>query len=196
MNTVPLPGGSTGAGAEGWKVSFPMRKSLASCCCFLSISQGGNMLGKILTRCPYKVRNLFLKPWNRPSVQFSRSVVSDSLWPHGLQHTRPPCPSPTLELTQTHVHWLSDAIQPSHPLLFPSLPAFSLSQHQGLFLWVSSSHQVVKVLVSVSASVLQWIFRTDFLWMDWLDLLAVQGTSRVFNTTVQIYQFFGAQLSL
>ena len=51
-----------------------------------------------------------------------------------------------LEFTQTHVHWVSDAIQPSHPLLSPSLPALNLSQHQGLFKWVSASHQVAKVL--------------------------------------------------
>ena len=50
------------------------------------------------------------------------------------------------EFTQTHVHWVSDAIQPSHPLLSLSLPAFNLSQHQGLFKWASSSHQVAKVL--------------------------------------------------
>ena len=50
------------------------------------------------------------------------------------------------KLTQTHVHWVSDAIQPSHPLSSPSPPAFNLSQHQGLFKWVSSSHQVAKVL--------------------------------------------------
>ena len=60
-----------------------------------------------------------------------------------------------LEFTQTHVHWVGDAIQPSHPLSSPSPPALSLSQHQGLFKWVSSSHQVAKVLgVSASASVL------------------------------------------
>ena len=51
-----------------------------------------------------------------------------------------------LESTQTHVHWVSGAIQPSHPLSSPSPPAFNLSQHQGLFIWVSSSHQVAKVL--------------------------------------------------
>ena len=51
-----------------------------------------------------------------------------------------------LELTQTHVHWVSDGIQPSHPLLSPSPPTFNHSQHQGLFRWVSSSHQVAKVL--------------------------------------------------
>ena len=50
------------------------------------------------------------------------------------------------ELAQTHVHWVGDAIQPSHPLSPPSPPAFSLSQHEGLFHWVSFSHQVAKVL--------------------------------------------------
>ena len=52
------------------------------------------------------------------------------------------------ELAQTHVHWVGDAIQPSHPLLSPSPPTFNFSQHQGLFKWVSSLHQVAKVLVS------------------------------------------------
>ena len=63
--------------------------------------------------------------------QFSCLVVSDSLQPHGLQHARLPCPSPT----QIHVHPVSDAIQPSHPL-FPPSSAFNLFQHQGLFQWV------------------------------------------------------------
>ena len=61
------------------------------------------------------------------SVQFSCSVVSNSLWPHGLQHTRLPCPSPTPQPTQTYVHGIGDAIQPSHPLSPPSSPAFNLS---------------------------------------------------------------------
>ena len=75
--------------------------------------------------------------------QFSRSVVSDSLWPHESQHARPPCPSPT-----PRVHWLDgrDAIQPSHPLSSPSSPAPNPFQHQSLFQWVSSSHEVAKVL--------------------------------------------------
>ena len=59
---------------------------------------------------------------------FGHSVVSNSLQPHGLQHPRVPCPSPTS--AQTHVHWAGDAIQPSHPLSSPSPFAFSLSQHQ------------------------------------------------------------------
>ena len=77
-----------------------------------------------------------------------------------------------LESTQTHVHCVGDAIQPSHPLLTPSPPALNLSQHQGLFKWVSSSHQVAKVLeFQLQHQSLQWTRR-----MDWLDLLAVQGT--------------------
>ena len=76
------------------------------------------------------------------------------------------------ELAQTHVHQVSDAIQPSHPLLSPSPPAFNPSQHQGLFQWISSSHQVTKVL-ELQHLFFQWIFRTDFLRIDWFDLLEV-----------------------
>ena len=72
------------------------------------------------------------------------------------------------ELAQTHVHWVGDAIQPSHPLSYPSLPTFNLSQHQGLFQWVSSLLQVAKVLeFQLQHQSLQWTFRTDFSW-DWL----------------------------
>ena len=72
------------------------------------------------------------------------------------------------ELAQTHVHQVSDAIQPSHPLSSPSPPAFNLSQHQSLFQRVSSSHQVAKVLeFQLQHQSFQWILRTDFLW-DWL----------------------------
>ena len=74
-------------------------------------------------------------------------------------HHQPP------ELVQTHVYRVSDAIQPSHPLSSPSPPAFNLSQHQGLFQWVSSSPQVAKVLEFQSQhQSSQWIIRTDFLW--------------------------------
>ena len=69
-----------------------------------------------------------------------------------------------LQFAQTHVHWVSDAIQPSHPLLSPSSLAFNLSQHRGLFQWVSSSHQETKVLeFQLQHQSFQWIFRTDFL---------------------------------
>ena len=68
------------------------------------------------------------------------------------------------ELAQTHVHWVSDAIQPFHPLLPPSPLALSFPQHQGLFQWVSSSCQVAKVLkLQLQHQSFQWIFRTNFL---------------------------------
>ena len=67
------------------------------------------------------------------SVQFSPSVMSDSLRPHGLEHTSVPVHHQLLELGQTQVRHVSDAIQPPHPLSSPSHPAFSLFQHQGLF---------------------------------------------------------------
>ena len=68
------------------------------------------------------------------------------------------------EFTQTHVHWVIDALQPSRPKSSPYPPAFNLSQHQGLFKWVSSSHQVAKVLeFQLQYQSFQWIFRTNFL---------------------------------
>ena len=73
-----------------------------------------------------------------------------------------------LELAQTHVHRVGDAIQPSHTLSSPSPPTFNLSQHHSLFKWVSSSHQVAKLLeFQVQHQSFQWIFRIDFL-QDWL----------------------------
>ena len=80
------------------------------------------------------------------------------------------------EFTQTYVHWVGDAIQPSLPLLFPSPPAFNLSQHQGLLKWINSSHQVAKVLeFQLQHQSFQWTPRLISFRMDWLDLLAVQG---------------------
>ena len=97
-------------------------------------------------------------------VLFSHSVVYNSLWPHELQYVKPPCPSLTPRVTQTHVHWVGDAIQPSHSLLSPSPLALNLSQHQGLFQWVGSSHQMAKVLeVQLQHQSFQWIFKVDFL---------------------------------
>ena len=107
-----------------------------------------------------------------------------------------------LKLAWTHVHRVGDTIQPSHPLLSPSPLGFSLPQHQGLFQWVSSSHQVAKVLkLQLQHQSFQWIFRTDFFRIDWLDLPGTgwvsKGLSRAFsNTTVQKHQFFSAQFSL
>ena len=68
------------------------------------------------------------------------------------------------ESTQTHIHWVGDAIQPSHPLLSLSPPALNLSQHQDLFKWVSSSHEVAKVLeFQLQHQSFQWTPRTDLL---------------------------------
>ena len=86
---------------------------------------------------------------------FSHSIVSDSLQPHGLQHARPPCPSLSPEFAQTHVHWVSDTLQPSYPLSSPSPPAFNLSQASGSFpasqLFTSGGQSIG---ASASASVL------------------------------------------
>ena len=97
------------------------------------------------------------------------------------------------EPTQTHVLWVGDAIQPSHPLLSPSPSAFSLSQHQGLFKWVSSLNQVAIVLkLQLQHQSFQWIIRDCFPlgWTGWISLQS-KGLSRVLsNTTVQKHQFF------
>ena len=98
------------------------------------------------------------------SVQLSCSVVSDWLWPMDCSMPCFAVHHQLLELTQAHVHWVSDVIQPSHPLSSPSPSAFNLSQHQGLFKWVSFSHQVAKVLeFQLQHQSFQWTSRTDFL---------------------------------
>ena len=99
------------------------------------------------------------------SVQFSSVAQSCPTLCNPIDCSTPGLPvhHQLPELTQTHVHRVSDAIQPSHPLLSPSPPAFNLSQHQGLFKWVSSSHQVAKVLeLQLQHQSFQWIFRVDF----------------------------------
>ena len=98
---------------------------------------------------------------NPSPVQFSGSVVSDSLQPHGLQHTRLPCPSPTPGACSNSCPsswWCHPTISPS--VISPAPPPFNLSQHQGLFQWVSSSHQVAKVL-ELQQQAFQQLFRTD-----------------------------------
>ena len=77
----------------------------------------------------------------------------------------------------THVHWVSDAIQPSHPLSPPSPLVLSLSQHQGLFQWVTSLYPEAKVLeLQLQHQSFQWIFRLISFRIDWFGLFAVQGT--------------------
>ena len=98
-------------------------------------------------RCPWTdewIEKLWQTCTMEYSVQFSCSIVSDSLQLHESQHARPRCPSPTPGVHS--VHRVGDAIQPSHPLSSPSPPAPSPSQHQTLFQWVNSLHEVAKVL--------------------------------------------------
>ena len=100
------------------------------------------------------------------SVQFSSVTQSCPTLCNPMDCCTPGLPvhQQLLEFTQTHVHWVSDAIQPSHPLLPLSPPAFDLAQHQGLFQRVSCSHQVARVLkFQLEHQSFQWIFRTDFL---------------------------------
>ena len=98
------------------------------------------------------------------SVQFSHSVMSDSLWPQGLQHTRLPCPSPTPRACSNSCplrQWCHPTILSS---VVPFSPAFNLSQHQGLFKWVSSLHQVDKILeFQLPHQSFQWTPRTYLL---------------------------------
>ena len=96
---------------------------------------------------------------------FNCWVVSGFLWHHGLQLTRLPLLHYLLEFAQTHVHWVSDAIQPSYPLSSPSPPSLSLSSTRA-FQWVSSLHQVVKLLdLQLQHQSFQWICRVY--WQLW-----------------------------
>ena len=134
--------------------------------------------------------------WVVSSVQFSLSVVSNSLQPHESQHARPPCPSPTpgvypnsCPLSQWYHPAISSSVIPfsSCPQSIPASESFQMSQH---FAWGGQSTGV-----SASTSVLPMNPGLISFRMDWLNLLAVQGLSRVFsNTTVQKHQFFGTQL--
>ena len=119
-------------------------------------------------------KNIFesiLKRWmnlepimqNEVGQKFSHLVVSDSWDPMDCSTPGFPVHHQLPELAQIHVHWVSNAIQTSYPLSAPSLPAFNVSQHQGLFQWISSSHQVAKALWLQHQS-FQWLFRTDFLY--------------------------------
>ena len=114
-----------------------------------------------------------------PSVQFSSVAQLCPTLCNPMNCSTPGLPvhHQLPEFTQTHVHWVGNAIQPSHPLSSPSPSSFNLSQHQGLFQWVSSSHQLTKVLEFQlqHQSYNEYSELISFR-MDWLDLLAVQGT--------------------
>ena len=107
--------------------------------------------------------------------QFSCSVMSD-FDPMDCSTPGFPVHHQLLEFAQTHVHWVDDAIQLSHSLSSPSPSAFNLSQHQGLFWWVSSLHQVASQSISFSISSSNEYSGLISFRTDWFDLLAVQGT--------------------
>ena len=108
------------------------------------------------------IAGVFLTIWAISSVQFSHSVVS-LCSPMDCSMPGLPVHHQLLEIAQTHVHRVGDAIQPSHPLSSPS-PVLNLSQHQGLFQWVSSLHQVTKVLeFQLQHQSFQWTPRTNLL---------------------------------
>ena len=135
-----------------------------------------------------------------PTISFS-SVQSHPTLCDPMNCSTPGLPvhHQLLEFTQTQAHQVSDAIQPSHPLSSPSPPASNPSQHQSLFQWVNSSHEVASQSIGVSASASVLPMKTQ----DWSPLectgwisLQSKGLSRVFtNTTIQKHQFFGTQLS-
>ena len=119
-----------------------------------------------------------------------------TLWPHGLQHTRLPCPSLCPGVCSNSRLWVSDAIQSSLPLLPPSSPILNLSQHQGLFQWVQHIRPNFSISSTIECSGLI-SFR-----IDWFDLLGVQGTLKSLlqhhNSKASILRcsaFFMVQLS-
>ena len=134
----------------------------------------------------HKCKNLnkILANW----IQFSSvAQLCPTLLPHGLQCSSIPCPSPTPGVMD---------IQPSYPLLSPSPPAFSLSPNQGLLQWVGSSHLVSKVLeFSFSISPSNEYSGLISFRMDWLDLLAVQGTVKESSPTPQFKSINSSALS-
>ena len=143
-----------------------------------------------------KIEHVYMMEY---SVQFHHSVVSNSLWPHGLQQARPPCPSPAPGVYSNscplsrwcHPAILSSVIPFSCRLQsFPASGSFQMSQ-----LFVSGGQSI---RVSVSTSILSMNIQdwSPLGWIGWVSL-QFKGLSRVFsNTTVQKHQFFGAQLSL
>ena len=111
-------------------------------------------------------RNMFATTKARNAMPPFSSIQSLNWLCNPMNHSTPGLPvhHKLPEFTQTHVHWISDAIQPSHPLSSPSPPASNPSQHQGLFQWVSYSHQVAKVLeCQLQHQSFQWTLRTDIL---------------------------------
>ena len=143
---VPVPGDQTSLKDQKVKQTLEERRHFCETLGFCATSRSWRFLIK--------------------SVQFSSVAQSClTLWdPMACSTPGFPVHHQLPEFTQTHIHWVSDAIQPSHPLSSPSPPALNVSQHQGLFQWVSSSPQGAKVLeFQLQHQSFQWTPRTDFL---------------------------------
>ena len=134
----------------------------------VSLSTPAYLLPNLTKFClKYKEVDQKLATLLRSSVQFnSATQLCPTLWSHGWQRIRPPCPSPTPEVCSNSLPLNQWCHQPPHPLSSPSPAAFNLSQYKGLFQWVNALYQVAKVLELQHQS-FQWIFWFDFFW-DWL----------------------------
>ena len=145
-----------------WALVMDRKKGASQSCKHHDISHTGSTMSKQSTSISSYYNDSSVQSYPTPWDPMDCST------PGLLVHHQLP------EFTHTHVHWLGDAIQPSHPLSSPSPSAFNLSQHQGLFIWVSSSHQYYSFSFSISPSN-EYSGLVSFR-IDWLDLLAVQGT--------------------
>ena len=175
-----------------WRISLSQQSFLSSTLCFLSLQPKANPSVFL----PYSPVRL---PITFSSVQFSCSVMSNCLQPHGLQHARLPCPSPATRaysnscpLSQWCHPTISSSVIPFSSCLqsFPALGSFPMSS---LF---ASDGQSIGVSASASVLPMNTQDRSPLGWTGWISLQS-KGLSRVFsNTKVQQHQFFGAQLSL
>ena len=164
-------------------------------CCGINMNLGAFPGDPVVKNLPCNARDSGLISGHRTKVYillFSCWVMPDSLWQHAPQHARLLCPPVSL-----NVHWVSDASEPSHPLLSPSPPALNLSQHQGLLQWVGSSHQVVKVLELQHPMNIQGWYP-----LGWTGLISLQskGLKSLLQhnwkaSTLQRSSFFTVQLS-
>ena len=159
----------TAACQASLSMDFPGKNTGVGCHFFLQgifLTQGSKL--SLLSLLHGPVDSLPLSHVESPYyiIQFSSVTQSCPTLCYPINCSMPGLPvHQLLESNQTRVHWVSDAIQPSHPLLSPSPPAINLSQHQGLFKWVSSSQQVAKVLeFQLQHQSFQWTPRTDLLW--------------------------------
>ena len=189
-------------GRRFFKIHFKLEDNCLIMLCWLLSSN--NMDGSAISihKSPPSQISLPLPTASHPfqSVQFSSVTQSCPTLCHSMDCSTPGLPvhHQLPEFMQTHVHWVSDAIQPSHPLSSPSLPAFNLSQHQGLFKW-STLHMRWPKYWSFSFNTSPSNGHSGLISLGWTGWISLQSKrlSRVFsNITIQKHQFFSAQLSL